>query len=82
MAKSKSTAEKAKVQTSKGQRDNYADLNDRMANGSSMVPPVLLTGQARRHHVRAVRALHTARCAETAHTPRPWRSSRAFCSDR
>ncbi|WP_414831740.1 DUF2252 domain-containing protein [Afifella sp. YEN Y35] len=54
-----------------GQRDAFRDLAQRIASGEHIVPPVLLTGQARREHVRStLREDHAQRIEQRNHGAR------------
>ncbi|APX21836.1 MAG: DUF2252 domain-containing protein [Rhodobacteraceae bacterium] len=55
------------VRKAAGKVEAFARLSEALASGESMVPPTLLTGQARREHVRAtLREDHATRIEERA----------------
>ncbi|MGC1482030.1 MAG: DUF2252 family protein [Chthoniobacterales bacterium] len=53
MAKKTAKKKRSPNRKAEGRVDRFRALSERMAEGSEMVPPVLLKGQARREHVRS-----------------------------
>ena len=72
--KTETTATNSDVEASKkaeGRVEGFRDYARRIASREQVVPPVMLTGQARREHVRStLREDHAARIEERAHGAR------------
>lgn len=74
MAKAKKPASKSEktdtdpIRKADGRVEAFTRLAERIAGGEAVVPPALLTGQARREHVRAtLREDHRARIEQQVH---------------